>query len=210
MKHVLKKNQVVVTGLALMIAVAGYLNYSDAIFQVTDSDVLETSNDLASNDLLDLSQEDLEVMDDIESLDYDYVADANGDTPGDAVLASSSATEFIASAKISKEQVRASSKETLESLINNEQLSEAQRDAAVNSLIEMTTLAEQEVTIETLLAAKGFSDVVVTLTESSADVIVIQEDISDANLAQIEDAVVRSTDIAAEDVVITPVQTISE
>ncbi len=200
MKHVVKKNQVVVTGLALMIAVAGYLNYSDAIFQVTDSDVVETSNDL-----LDLSAEDLEVADVIESLDVDYLAE--GDTPGEAVLASSSAAEFIASAKVSKEQVRAASKETLESLINNEQLSEEQRTIAMNELIAMTTLAEQEVTVETLLEAKGFSDVVVTLTETSADVIVIQEDITDANLAQIEDAIVRSTDIAAEDIVITPVQT---
>ncbi len=205
MKRVFKKNQVVVTSLALMIAVAGYLNYSGTVFQVTDESV-ETSNDLTSAELLDLSEEDLttEVWAEIDSLDVDYTAE--NETPGEAVLTSSTASEFIASAKVSKEQVRASTAETLETLINNELLSEEQRDVAAQELITMTTISELEVTVETLLEAKGFTDVVVTLTETTADIVVVQEDITDANLAQIEDAVVRSTDITAENIVITPVE----
>ncbi|MFI3207864.1 MAG: SpoIIIAH-like family protein [Eubacteriales bacterium] len=208
MKPVIKKNQVVVTTLALMIAVAGYLNYSGEIFNITGDEVLETTNDLTSQELLDISEEDItvETTTEIESLDVDYTVESS-ETPGEAVLTSSTASEFIASAKVSKEQVRASSQETLQSLIDNEQLTDEQRETALNELIAMTNIAELEVTIETLLEAKGFSEVVVTLTETSADVVVVQEDITDANLAQIEDTVTRSTDIAAEDIVITPVQT---
>ncbi len=207
MKPVLKKNQVIITTLALMIAVAGYLNYSGEVFDITGEEVLETTNDLTSQELLDISEEDIsvETSTEIESLDVDYVADS--DTPGEAVLTSSTAAEFIASAKVSKDQVRASSQETLQSLIDNEQLSEEQRETALNELISMTNIAELEVTIETLLEAKGFSNIVVTLTENSADIVVIQEEITDANLAQIQDTVTRSTDIAAEDIVITPVVT---
>ncbi len=215
MKKVWKKNQVIVTGLALMIAVAGYLNYSGQIFDITGEETLETTNDVVSEGLLDIADEETsgEIVADIESLDLDIVTEdvsadtvVSEDTPGEAVLTSSAVSEFIADAKITKEQVRAESKETLESLINNEALSSEQKEDAVNQLIAMTAIAEQEVTVETLLEAKGFSDVVVTLTESSADVVVVQEDITDANLAQIEDAITRSTDISAENVVITPVQ----
>ena len=42
------------------------------------------------------------------------------------------------------------------------------------------------------------------LTETSADIVVNSKEISDANLAQIEDIVTRKTDIAPENIVITP------
>lgn len=209
MKKVLKKNQVIVTGLALMIAVAGYLNYSGQIFDITNEDALETTSDVIDNSLVDITGENdtTETVAEIDSMDLDIVSEdvTVEDTPGEAVLTSSTVSEFIADAKITREQVRAESKETLESLIDNEQLSSEQKEDAVNQLIAMTEIAEQEVTIETLLEAKGFNDVVVTLTESTADVVVIQDDVTDANLAQIEDIVTRSTDITAENVVITPV-----
>ncbi len=210
MKVALKKNQVIVTTLALMIAVAGYLNYSGQIFDLTGDEALETTNDVISENLLDFTDdgEATDTVADIESLDLDIVSEdvSTDGTPGEAVLTSSAVSEFIADAKITREQVRAESKETLESLINNQDLSSEQKQDAVDQLLAMTTIAEQEVTIETILEAKGFTDVVVTLTADSADVVVVQEDITDANLAQIEDAVTRSTDILAENVVITPVQ----
>ena len=68
----------------------------------------------------------------------------------------------------------------------------------------MTKIAEQEAAVETLLLSKGFSEVVVNLTETSADIVVNSKEISDANLAQIEDIVTRKTDIAPENIVITP------
>ena len=56
MKKLARKNQIIVAGLALMIAAAGYLNYSGKLFpEKTDTEV---SSDLANKELLDLSDED--------------------------------------------------------------------------------------------------------------------------------------------------------
>ncbi len=206
----MSKNQILITTLALMVAVAGYLNYSGAIFPVAGEEVVETNNDLVNQELLDISDEDvlLETESDIESLDTDLTAgvEEKEGTPGEAVLTSGGATETIAAAKVSREQVRASSKETLQAIIDNDQLENEQKEIALNQLMEMTYLAELEVTIETLLAAKGFDEVVVTLIEDAADVVVAREELSDANRAQIEDIVIRKTGIAAEKIVITPIQ----
>ena len=54
-----------------------------------------------------------------------------------------------------------------------------------------------------LLEAKGFTDVVVSVTENGADVIVNAAEVSDAQRAQIEDIVKRKTDVPAENIVIT-------
>lgn len=209
MKKIIHKNQILVTTLALMIAVAGYLNYSGTIFNITDESE-EVSYDLVNQELLDISDEDIEASatEEIESYDLDIEASAeDGEIPGEAVLTSSSSIELISSAKVSREQARAASKETLQEIIDNEQLETSQKEAAINQLLEMTTLAELEVSVETLLQAKGFEDVVVTLTNDSADVVIARDELTDANRAQIEDTILRKTDISAENIVITPIQT---
>ena len=77
-------------------------------------------------------------------------------------------------------------------------------------MVAMTDIAEKEVVIENLLASKGFSDAVVSLTEDSADVIVNGSELSEAKRAQIEDIVVRKADISAANIVITPIHSQSQ
>lgn len=202
MKRVFKRNQIIIAALAVMIAAAGYLNYSGNFFP-GDSDTQETSADLASQELLDISEEDLTAStEDIESQDDE--GDVEG-TPGEAVLTSAGAQGVVAEAKVAREQVRAQNKESLMEIIDNESLTDEQKQDAVNQMVSMTELAEKEVAAETLLASKGFTDTVVSLAEDSADVVVHAEELTDANLAQIEDIVTRKTGVPAQNVVITPV-----
>ena len=191
MKLIFKKNQIMITALALMIAVAGYLNYSGRLFGEADK---QAGNELASQELLDIS---LEETAEIESLD-----DEVDEKPGEAVL--TNGTGIVAEAKLTREQVRAQNKETLMEIIDNKNLSEAQKQDAVKEMIEMTKIAETEASVETMLLSKGFSDAVVTITESGVDVVVNSRELTDANRAQIEDIVTRKTGIKPEQIVITP------
>lgn len=183
MKRLFKKNQIIITSLALMIAVAGYLNYSGRIFSNETAD---------AGELLDISMEDEEIT----------------ETPGEAVLTSQATKGFVAEAKLAKEQVRAKNKETLLEIIDNQNLSEEQKQEAVAQMIQMTQIAEQEAAIETLILSKGIQEAVVSLTASSADVVISTTDISDANRAQIEDIITRKTEISPENIVITPMHVI--
>lgn len=220
MKKIFKKNQVIITALAIMIAVAGYINYSDSQFGVSKEKKTEDTKETAS--------ETQEIVEEIESLDYDITdetamveenqkaqeqegeteTETETETPGEAVLTGSS--NFVAQAKINREQVRSANKETLLEIINNENLGEEQKQDAVNSMVNMTNLAEQEEAAELLLEAQGFSNIVVNLTGDSADVIVPKEYMEDARRAQIEDIVKRKTSVPAENIVITPLEGESE
>lgn len=220
MKKIFKKNQVIITALAIMIAVAGYINYSDSQFG--------TSKEKKTEDTRETASETQEIVEEIESLDYDITdetamleenqkaqeqegeteTEAETETPGEAVLTGSS--NFAAQAKVNREQVRSANKETLLEIINNENLGEEQKQDAVNSMVNMTNLAEQEEAAELLLEAQGFSNIVVNLTGDSADVIVPKEYMEDARRAQIEDIVKRKTSVPAENIVITPLEGESE
>lgn len=240
MKKIFKKNQVIITALAIMIAVAGYINYSDNHLGI-DS----TLGSLGQNDEEDTAQTASDtdgIVEEIDSLDYDLTDEtalleensqavqeegettgesteaqegtetaegtetdtAQTETPGEAVL--TGASNFAAQAKVSREQVRSANKETLLEIINNENLGEGQKQEAVDSMVNMTELAEQEEAAELLLEAQGYENVVVNLTGESADVIVPQEYMEDSARAQIEDIVKRKTSVPVENIVITPLE----
>ena len=188
------RNQIVVAALALMVAVAGYLSYT-GINSMDESDAVETAN----TENLEMESVDGEVAETGAALEADT------EQPGEAVLTSSSS--FVAQAKVDREQVRAQNKELLMEVIDNEALSEDERQAAVASMVEMTDLAEKEAAAETMLEAKGFADVVVNLTGGSADVMVPSDQLSDTQRAQIEDIIMRKTEISGENIVITPMNT---
>ena len=240
MKKIFKKNQVIITALAIMIAVAGYINYSDNHLGI-DS----TLGSLGQNDEEDTAQTASDtdgIVEEIDSLDYDLTDEtalleensqavqeegettgesteaqegtetaegtetdtAQTETHGEAVL--TGASNFAAQAKVSREQVRSANKETLLEIINNENLGEDQKQEAVDSMVNMTELAEQEEAAELLLEAQGYENVVVNLTGESADVIVPQEYMEDSARAQIEDIVKRKTSVPVENIVITPLE----
>lgn len=198
MKHLFKKNQIIIATLAVMIAIAGYLNYSGALFG-EETGSTEANADLVNQELLDISEEDI-AAGEIASND----AEVEG-TPGEAVLTNGGADSTVAQAKVSREQVRAQNKETLQGIIDNTNISEEEKQDAIAQMVLMTQLSEQEMTIETLMASKGFSESVVNLTQDSADIVVNAEELTDANRAQIEDIVTRKTEIAPENIVITPI-----
>ena len=76
---------------------------------------------------------------------------------------------------------------------------------AVDQMVFMTEVAEMEAAAETLLSSKGFSETVVSISDDMVDVVVNAAELDDAARAQIEDIVARKTQIAPENIVITPI-----
>lgn len=244
MKNILKKNQLMITALAIMIAVAGYLqfttsNLEDEEYVPASGDVqtitqpnvenftadslyddydLDALFDLSEEDLNDLSLKEIESLDsDVDEITENYLPDditlaageaetpSEGEIPGEAVFTGSVSVATLSEVKMMKEQVRAKNKETLLEIINSTTLSDEQKQSAVNTMVAMTTIAEQEMEAEILLEAKGFSDVVVSISDSSVDVVVNAAELTDAQRAQIEDIVKRKTNQPAENIIISTV-----
>lgn len=65
---------------------------------------------------------------------------------------------------------------------------------------------EKEMTIESLLKAKGFTDAAVTLHSGSVNVILSAESLADEQVAQVLDIIMRETGEAAENIKVTTTQ----
>lgn len=220
-KPVFKKNQMIITALAGMIAVAGYLNYAGtdlnpSLLNADSSSVEELSEadlaqDISAEDTYALTGEADEESQDIASLDEDYdgetVAEEGADA-GQTVMASTTVgVGLVSEAKVTREQNRSRNKEILMELINSTNITDEQKQSAIDEMVAMTDAAEKELAAETLLTAQGFDEVVVSINDGCADVVVSSAQVSDAERAQIEDIVKRKTGIEAANITITPVST---
>lgn len=238
MKGKVKKNQIVITTLALMIAIAGYLDFAgteigtqttltegvvDDAENVSTTDI-SMEDDYAATDILEEAEvlgdssvegeENVEAVsstEEIESYDFDLTSnDTEEGAPGEAVFTSNTsavAADVITEARLTREQVRSKNKEALLEVINNTNITDEQKQNAIDNMINLTTIAEKEAAAEMLLDAKGYTDAVVSITDNSVDVVVNLSEVDDAGRAQIEDIVKRKTGISTENIVITPIHT---
>ena len=245
MKKLFRRNQIIITTLAIMIAAAGYLNYAGkkeleasmdpaayeaGVMEISDEDLL-MENQAASYNFSGEIEEAESVADqadwqsgtgessygtaeagvsaeagqqlaEIES--WDEGEETGMENPGEAVLTSGlTVSDYIANVQLSREQIRAKNKETLNNIINNANIEEAAKQEAIQNMISMTAVAEKENAAETLLQAKGFADPVVSLTDGKVDVLINASSITDQQRAQIEDIVKRKTEVPADGIVIT-------
>ena len=220
MKRLFRKNQIIITALAIMIVIAGYLNFTaDQTKPVKKEAESQTAEKLqaeniqaeeaaadAEADITSFPDEDLASV----SAQAETVTDTEtpeGEKVGEAVLTSSaSAGAFSASAKLNREQVRSRNEASLLEIINNTEISEDMKADAIASINQLTDRAEKELDAEILLDAKGFKDSVVSINDDSVDVIIGAASITEEQRAQIEDIVTRKTERDVSDIVITTME----
>ena len=228
MKKMFRRNQIIITTLAIMIAAAGYLNYSTkqeiAGVEVYEAGMMEISDEdiLAENQALhgvdDGNLVEIASLDDETELPVDMITSADKvdapagnetaaaglENPGEAVLTGgTTVSEYIAGVQLDREQIRAKNKETMMELINSDNIPDVEKQAVIQNMIRMTEISEKENAAETLLKAKGFVDPVVSITENQVDVVVNAVSLTDPEREQIEDIVKRKTEIGAGSIVIT-------
>ena len=201
MKRVFRKNQIVVAALALMIAAAGYLNYTyenDEKEIATMATKNEKQDEKKTKKTASLAEE--EILTDTEASS----SDLGDDHAGETVLTDSKNVQVskAASLKMDREQTRAAAKSTLMEVVNNSALTDVEKQAAVEELAVMTELAQKEAACELMLSSKGFEEAVVSIAADGADVILNATEVTDAQRAQVEDIINRKAGIAADHIVI--------
>ena len=107
--------------------------------------------------------------------------------------------DFFASYRDERDSVRTQELAYMDAIVaqgaDTETLSDAQRQK-----LELVNAMETELTVENLIRAKGFSDVIVSIHKGNISVVVGTETLNDEQVAQILDIVLRETGKSAENV----------
>lgn len=195
MKKGSHKNQIIITTLALLLAVVGYISYDNRDTFMNAKDVLSTEIEAVNGEA------DTQVSDEV-ALETDSTEEILN--AGETVLTSASteSEECVAQVKLGREQVRSKNKEALQKIIDDAGVSEEEKKNAVDAMVKLTENAQMEEDAQMMLEAKGFKNAVVSLSDDCCDVIVGKDDVTDEKRAQIEDIIKRKTNIGASNIVI--------
>ena len=121
--------------------------------------------------------------------------------PAQAVSASvrTGNANFFAAYREERDNVRTQELAYLDAIVaqggDTETLSDAQKQK-----LDLVNAMETELTVENLVRAKGFADVIVSMHKGNVNVVVGADTLSDEQVAQILDIVLRETGQAAENV----------
>ena len=138
MKKVFQKNQMIIMTLAVVIAVAGYVNYSQKY------DPAGTKNSKTKTVSKNVAKESAAAV-------TDDVTDV-----GEAVLTNAQVSNYVAKAKLEREQTHSKAKDTLEEIIKDKTVKDSVKQDAVDKLAMLSEQMEMETAAENLLGAKGF------------------------------------------------------
>lgn len=202
----IKRNQVVVTALAVMIAAAGYLNFQESRGSEGNQTALQLTEEGDVTALMDYSA----LPDDVDTSEMaldPITAETTGD--GAAVFVSASAgnsDSFFAEAKLDREQSRAKQKDILNEMLDNKNISQEQKDKCTESMMELQQRIEKETAAEAMIESKGFKEAYVRMDDNTVDVVVDKDTLTDAEVAQIEDIVKRKTGMDASKIRINTLQ----
>ena len=152
MKKLVHKNQIIITALAVMIVVAGYLNFTGqeiATGNILQKDAKQTQSTVKTDKKESKttkiskkgakttakkadSKKDAVTKDISEEDSAKVTVNDNGEVvasqenPGEAVMVSNTiGTDYFSSAKLSREQTRAKNKEKMLEIVNNKALASA-------------------------------------------------------------------------------------
>ena len=218
-----KRNQVIITALVAMISVAGYLNWQDAQQepQFAQAIALDDHGQIIRTSDMEFMHQDY--FDDMFldapwiasefdfSHDFDNLAN-NGDfmaagEPGEAVFVNATqTTPFFVQARLEREQSRARQTDILMNMISEQTIDMEQRAVITDAMLEIQRRIERETATEAMLGARGFQEAYVRIADQYIDIVVAREALSDAELAQIEDAVRRNTGMSVSQIRVSPMR----
>lgn len=193
----MKRKQIVVLGLVLVIISVGILQYN---YNTSGQASKEYGDDL---DLVQGTG-----LEDIPGAAV-YVDNTEGDLLDD-VLAQQETSGFFAEARINRNKERSKQKDELKSLamdVDGDSVSASTANDtsldAQTQLLNLIRRSELESTIETLIKQRGFEDALAYMSETdSIDVMVKAPSLTEQEVAQITDIVTRHADVSMDKITV--------
>lgn len=127
---------------------------------------------------------------------------------GDAKFVSSSAIaseDYFSMAKLSRTRSRDEAIETVATILDNTQLTDSDKQEATTKAMAISDIIEMESRIENLIKAKGFAECMAYLTDTTANIVVQSNGLTQDQATQIKNIVVAEGKIKGENITITEI-----
>lgn len=204
---IIKRNQIIILSLAIMIIAAGYLNYTYMGSDPFSQELTGTMGDrLGEATLVDQGEGDIGYAEPVSSNLTNKTPNPSSDSSqptgqNSQSIQTGSTDKFFSDTRMEKERVRDQEISLHERVLGNSSASKEAHEKAQAELAAISSKWEKEMIIERLIKAKGFKDAVVFINQNSVNVVVLNDGkLTTAQTAQIQDIVLREAKVPLEGV----------
>lgn len=199
---VLKRNQLIVLVISLMLITAGYLNFTANQENVATSTIADRS-DTAIGDAEFVStiphEENVELEENIiiENTNNEENIEVN---EIETVVTNQSDSEdyYFTTSKLDRNNMYSELLETYQEIYNNTNATAEAKTEALAKINNINNTKNAIMIAENLILAKGFKDAVIFVNEGSVSVIIKAEELKQEEVAQIQNIVSRELNVGAE------------
>ena len=227
MKGLLKKNQVIIYVIALMLVTAGYLNYTTNTAEQVSAQTameMEANDDMQIADIGDATLvnseavSENEVAEDTTENVTENTSNTNGDTTQEdngnmtqntntsenntTTQTSTTVTtdEYFTKSKLERDTMYSQMIESYENVLNSSNSLETQKQSATEEIKKINDIKNSIMICENLISTKGFSNNIVFVNGDSISVIIGVEQLQQEEVAQIQNIISRELNAEIENI----------
>lgn len=192
-----RRKNIIICSMIILLFVVGYAYNSFTSDRLADANLDLDAQVVNTNEEQAMDQGD-NVAKEAAGAEQTGEAAVVEDSGNEAIETASSS--FFSEYRLERDKNRSKEVEMWQDIINSDKAEENFKSMAQQELVKIVALTEKEMIIENLIVARGFNDALVFLTDDSATVIVEAKELTPANIAQIQDIVVRKTKLDPKDI----------
>lgn len=220
MKQILKKNQIIISVIAIMLIAAGYMNYTSNEKQALETAVLTDSekyagigdatlvsanvadnNDLVNNNeaqnITDESTKNEDKKDKIKSNEQNTEIKENDENVAkneintSTTVTENSGDQYFAELRLERDKMYSQMLESYQKILSNNQISETQKEISENEIKKINDTRNTIMIAENLIKNKGFQDLIIFINGDSISIIVKAKELKEEQIAQIQNIISR-------------------
>ena len=199
--NIIKKNQIIIFAIAIMLVTIGYLSYSMNVEQVAQTSAMEEVNQIAGIGDARLVSNNNVITDDEEQKMVE-----NQDTESKEVVSQNlnnidkEKDAYFNESRLERERMYSEMLESYQSVMANPDISQEQKN---NAQVEINRINSQRNSImiaENLIKNKGFKDIIIFINNQSVSAVIMDENLETAEIAQIQSIIQRELHIDIENI----------
>lgn len=200
---ILKKNQLIILLVSLIVMTAGYLNFTnqnidkEKISALGDATLVSSNaicNETKENDILENKVEENKIENNIAEIENNTnIAEIENNN-----IATNTKIEednYFIKSKLERENIYSQMLETYQEIYNNVNATAEQKKEAIDKITEINNNRNSVMIAENLVQAKGFKDIVIFTNTNSISVIIKAESLEVNQIAQIQNIISRELSV---------------
>lgn len=218
MKQILKKNQIIISVIAIMLIAAGYMNYTSNEKQALETaaltdlekyagigDATLVSANVADNndETQNTDNENNDTSKDVDKKDAIKLNEQNtankendenivqNEINTSTTVTETSGNQYFAELRLERDKMYSQMLESYQKILSNSQISETQKEISENEIKKINDTRNAIMIAENLIKNKGFQDLIIFINGDSISIIVKAKELKEEQIAQIQNIISR-------------------